>query len=203
MRPVWVGKRKGNRTACLLKAQVFVAEGEMLGEAQILDLSPTGARIRLASDLELPAMFQLHIPSRMETRHCKQRWRRDALIGVEFFRSAEIAVHQTMDQLTHRIERLEAQLSQLLDSALAAPSLAQPAPAPAGTDALADDLQALSRRLERMEHDHDRLNIILQDHVHEVEAQNLSARFAGFETKNEEILMTLRKLIPILSRQAA
>ena len=193
MRPVWVGKRQSNRTACLLKAQLFVEEGAALSDAQILDLSATGARVKIEADAVLPEIFQIHIPSRLETRHCKLRWQRDGLIGVEFFKSTEVAAHQTMNALTMRVAALEARL-------------ADGAPAPAAAAAAVPagpDLGALEERLAQLERDQQHTGNIVQDLAADTMADATSARFDAIEEKNAEILQTLRMLLPLLMRQAA
>ena len=191
MRPVWVGKRQGNRTQCLLKAQIFIDDGVPLADAQLLDLSPTGARIKIAADVKLPETFQMHIPSRLETRHCKMRWQRDAILGIEFFKSTEIDAHNTLQALAGRVAALELRLS-------GAPAANAPTPQTGDRD-----LDALSVRLDRMERDLAHSQAILQDLVADTMSYNLAPRFAAFEEKNTEILHTLRKLIPILAGKAS
>lgn len=201
MRPVWVGKRQGNRTACLLKSQIFAGEGQPVTDAQIIDLSPSGARIKLAVNVALPDIFQVHIPSRMETRHCKMRWQREGMIGVEFFRSTEVAVHLSMDGLLRRVQAMEATLAQ--GAAPAPIPAAEPPPAAAPAPALAA-FEAAMARLETLERDLDRLNDVLQDHVAEFHAQDATGRLMQMEAKSGEILQTLRQLLPMLmARQAA
>ena len=193
MRPVWVGKRQGNRTQCLLKAQIFIDDGVPLTDAQLLDLSPTGARIKIAADVKLPATFQMHIPSRLETRHCKIRWQRDATMGIEFFKSTEIDAHNTLQTLAGRVAALEMRTSGATAAAAAT------VPSPQSGDR---DLDALTARLDRMERDLAHSQDILQDLVADTMSYNLAPRFAAFEEKNTEILHTLRKLIPILAGKA-
>ena len=194
MRPVWVGKRQGNRTPCLLKAQIFIDDGVPLADAQVLDLSITGARVKVDNAAALPELFQIHIPSRLETRHCKLRWQRESTIGIEFVKSADIATQHGLEALSRRLDALEARMR---------------SPGPSNANAVAGampstpDFVALEARLERLEQDLRHTQDLVQDLYTDSTTHNLAPRFAAFEDKNAEILHTLRKLIPMLSRQAA
>ena len=196
MRPVWVGKRQGNRTPCLLKAQIFTGDGVPLADAQVLDLSVTGARVKVAIAGTLPETFQLHMPARLETRHCKLRWQRESTIGIEFVKSADIDTQHGLEAMSLRLDALEARMR-------------SPGSPPAGGSAVASvepsapGLAALEARLERLEHDLQHMKVLVQDLYADATTHNLAPRFAAFEDKNAEILHTLRKLLPMLTRKAA
>ena len=192
MRSVWIGKRQASRTACLVKAQLRMGEKDHLGDCQILDLSPTGARIKIDPGLELPEMFNLFIPARAETRVCKLRWNRDGQIGVEFLANEHITTTLGLIELAARVVRLEAVLTgggrtTPVPDAASAPEIP--------SAALAD----LAQRIARIE----QAAASLQARIDAAPQSDISARLGAIEAQNSEIQQALQSLLPMLMRRAS
>lgn len=100
-----VGKRKAERRGCQVKAQILRPGGSDPIDCLILDFSATGARAKLNAEAELPARFQLYIPSRPETKNVILRWCKGLEFGVEY--STGLADEKTFFELIDRVARLE------------------------------------------------------------------------------------------------
>lgn len=194
MRSVWVGKRQANRTACMVKAQLRLGADEHLADCQILDLSPTGARIKIDPGADLPEMFNIFIPARAETRVCKLRWNRDGQIGVEFVGNEQITTNVALIELNARMAKLEARL--------AADIVSVSVPAAAEPDTRADSAELLAR-IEQIEQEQARMMAALQALVNDNLNHDLPGRFSTFESRSAEIHQTLQSLLPILMRRAS
>ena len=192
MRSVWVGKRQANRTACLVKAQLRLGADEHLADCQILDLSPTGARIKIDPGADLPEMFNIFIPARAETRVCKLRWNRDGQIGVEFVGNEQITTNVALIELNARMAKLEARLEA---DTVSLPAAAVP-------DTRADSAELLAR-IEQIEKEQARMMAALQALVNDNLNHDLPGRFSSFESRSAEIHQTLQSLLPILMRRAS
>lgn len=196
MRSVWIGKRQASRTACLIKAQLRMGEKDSLGDCQILDLSPTGARIKIEQGLDLPEMFNLFIPARSETRVCKLRWNRDGQIGVEFLGNEHITTTLGLIELAARVARLEAAVAS-----------EDRAAAHSGAAALPENpvaaMAALEQRIGVIEHGLAQAMAILDARSAAAPASDLGARLAAIEAQNAEIHQALQSLLPMLMRRAS
>src|SRR3954469_17121742 len=62
------------------------AEGVVIGQCTMLDVSPGGARLTLEGDVAVPELFTLLL-SKLDgklKRHCVVSWREDSQVGVRF-----------------------------------------------------------------------------------------------------------------------
>jgi hypothetical protein len=76
--------RRKQRRPCHHTASVLVSEKSWCPCA-IADISETGARIVLASDIALPERFMLLLSRNGEARRvCRLVWRKGLIVGVEF-----------------------------------------------------------------------------------------------------------------------
>ena len=189
MRSVWIGKRQASRTACLVKAQLRMGEKDHLGDCQILDLSPTGARIKIDPGLELPEMFNLFIPARSETRVCKLRWNRDGQIGVEFLANEHITTTLGLIEIAARVARLEAALPGAADAATVPDAPQMPSAA----------MAELAQRISRIE----QAVASLQARNDAAPFSDIAARLGAIEAQNSEIQQALQSLLPMLMRRAS
>ncbi len=100
-----VGKRKAERRGCQVKAQILSSGGAEPIDCIILDFSATGARVKLNAPRELPARFKLYIPSRPETKNVLLRWTKGLEFGCEY--STGLADENTFFELIDRVAKLE------------------------------------------------------------------------------------------------
>jgi hypothetical protein len=80
--------RSHDRQATLLPARI-IAEGRSL-DCAVRDVSPGGARLRVADPKVVPAEFQLVFQQTGEFRRAKVRWRRAQHIGVSFLEDRRV-----------------------------------------------------------------------------------------------------------------
>ena len=113
MRTTWVGKRKSERLACLLRAELRMEENAQTVPCEITNISSTGARIHTADCAHLPDEFDVFIPSRRETRFARVCWRQDDCVGVEFM-AARLRDDPSLKLVTARIAAIEARLNTAL-----------------------------------------------------------------------------------------
>ncbi|MGB9367863.1 MAG: PilZ domain-containing protein [Xanthobacteraceae bacterium] len=62
------------------------AEGAIVGQCTMLDISPGGARLKVDAAAEIPELFTLllsKLDGRLK-RHCVVAWREDKQVGVRF-----------------------------------------------------------------------------------------------------------------------
>ncbi len=216
MRNLWIGKRQGNRSPTSLKATIFIEEGEPLSEIVIVDLSPTGARATTKSDDPLPDMFQINIPSRDETRYVKLRWQKDKQVGLEFIRNTEVMLYQSLNTLTRRLNLLELSLAKRMnleegevfytDTEVDDVLIGQKQLVPLtiiNTGDNAKGVESVTERVARLEEEMAKALEMLHAEIAERMTANLAERFSAFEAKNAEIVDTLRKLVPLITRRAA
>ncbi|MBV1702196.1 MAG: PilZ domain-containing protein [Hyphomicrobiales bacterium] len=216
MRNLWIGKRQGNRSPTSLKATIFIEEGSPLSEIIIVDLSPTGARATIKSDEPLPDMFQINIPSRDETRYVKLRWQKDRQIGLEFIRNTEVMLYQSLNTLTRRLNLLELNLAKRMnlsegevfytDTEVDDVLIGQKQLVPLtiiNTGDNAKGVESVTERVARLEEEMAKALELLHAEVAERMTANLAERFSAFEAKSAEIVDTLRKLVPLITRRAA
>ncbi|MDE2114319.1 MAG: PilZ domain-containing protein [Hyphomicrobiales bacterium] len=216
MRNLWIGKRQGNRSPTSLKATIFIEEGSPLSEIIIVDLSPTGARATIKSDEPLPDMFQINIPSRDETRYVKLRWQKDRQIGLEFIRNTEVMLYQSLNTLTRRLNLLELNLAKrmnlsegevfYMDTEVDDVLIGQKQLVPLtiiNTGDNAKGVESVTERVARLEEEMAKALELLHAEVAERMTANLAERFSAFEAKSAEIVDTLRKLVPLITRRAA
>lgn len=102
-------QRRAGRVRTILAAEVAFGRGLPPVPCQVKDLSDTGARIIVDEAVLLPNRFELRVPRRKVTHQAQVRWRRGALLGLEFI--AEEAAPPA-DPAT-RIRELEAENAEL------------------------------------------------------------------------------------------
>jgi hypothetical protein len=76
--------RQDQRTPVLIDGKIAAPGLLMAIDVTIVDLGLTGARLKLSSDLALPENFDLAIATARDMHHCRQTWRRDDFMGIEF-----------------------------------------------------------------------------------------------------------------------
>jgi hypothetical protein len=81
----------------------------------IRDLSETGARLAINSDVTLPEIFELTIPKTGTKKRARTVWRRPGEIGIRFEGDAAPEPERTsdVDELQARIKQLEYENRQL------------------------------------------------------------------------------------------
>lgn len=76
--------RKKPRRSFHYRARIVLTKKEQSRPCAIEDISESGARIVLEKDEELPKRFLLLLTSRGVARLCREVWRDDRTVGVEF-----------------------------------------------------------------------------------------------------------------------
>jgi PilZ domain len=78
--------RKSARRSVEQPVLIRSAEGTIIGQCTMLDVSPGGARLTLEGDVAVPELFTLLL-SKLDgklKRHCVVSWRKDSQVGVRF-----------------------------------------------------------------------------------------------------------------------
>lgn len=70
-------------------------EGSLVRQCQVLDLSRTGVRLRVANAHSLPYTFKLLLSKNSTGRPARVRWRRDNELGAEFFKADSSSTSQS------------------------------------------------------------------------------------------------------------
>lgn len=79
--------RKKRRRQLHYRAQILLSKKGRPRSCSIRDISESGARIVLQKDEELPKRFLLLLSSRGAARICREVWRDELTVGVEFLDS--------------------------------------------------------------------------------------------------------------------
>jgi len=79
--------RKKPRRPLHYGARILLSKKGQPRSCSIEDISESGARIILQKDEELPKRFLLLLSSRGSARLCRQVWRDELTVGVEFLDS--------------------------------------------------------------------------------------------------------------------
>ena len=61
-------------------------EGTIIGQCTMLDISSSGARLKINGEVDVPELFTLRL-SKLDgklKRHCTVAWRKDKQVGVRF-----------------------------------------------------------------------------------------------------------------------
>lgn len=80
--------RTHNRQVTLLPARI-IADGRSM-DCAVRDVSPGGARLRVADPGAVPSEFQLVFQQNGEFRRAKVRWRRAGYVGVAFLEDRRV-----------------------------------------------------------------------------------------------------------------
>ena len=198
MRTAWVGKRGASRAACLMKAELRSGDEKPIAPCQILDLSKTGARAKVAPGIEIPQMFSLYIPARTETRVCKLVWHSEAEIGLEFINPDQISTYQTLLTMEARM--------QVVEKALKGQPAVSHATLPVAARHLAPeaaDMAPVSTRVDELERDLGQTISLVQQQISDTLHQNLAARMDRLEAQSQEIYHMLKSLLPLLMSRAS
>ena len=94
----------GERT--LLKARVSYSNGAISTSCTVVQISATGARLKVANSFLMPETFDIAIPQKGISCRAKLVWREESLTGVEFLSDAELPAATTESYLT-KIKALE------------------------------------------------------------------------------------------------
>ena len=231
MRTVWVGKRQASRSACLIKAEIRTGDDKFIAPCSVVDMSKSGARAKVEPGIEIPAMFALFLPARKETRVCKLRWHRETEIGIEFIGAEQITTFEAVITLELRVAALEAAAKSSSDDKPAALPSSTPAASVSALEPLARRISGLEAELAALSQagfaapaieaapdktemsNSDRLGELecqisgavelVQAQIAETLKQNLPPRIEKLERQSEEILNTLRSLMPMLMNRAS
>jgi hypothetical protein len=76
--------RRASRQRALKGAQILLNQGASVIDCIVRDVSSTGARLKVASQLGIPEQFTLVVGLDDTRRQCRIAWRRADDIGVEF-----------------------------------------------------------------------------------------------------------------------
>ena len=78
--------RKSARRRVEHTVLITSAEGAIIGECTMLDVSASGARLEFATDVAVPDLFILMLSKfdRKLKRHCIVAWRKEKQAGVRF-----------------------------------------------------------------------------------------------------------------------
>jgi hypothetical protein len=79
--------RKRPRRPFHYRARILTSKKGQPRPCSVEDISESGARIVLQKDEDLPKRFLLLLTSRGVARVCRQVWRNDLTVGVEFLES--------------------------------------------------------------------------------------------------------------------
>ena len=79
--------RKRPRRPLHYRARILLGEKGQPRSCSIEDISESGARIVLQADEELPKRFLLLLSARGGARSCREVWRDELTVGVEFLDS--------------------------------------------------------------------------------------------------------------------
>jgi len=102
--------RSSPRLRSVLKAEIRYNDGLMSTPCLVRDISETGARIELPSEVSLPDRFNLHIEKGNQTRPAVVERRHGKELGVRFVREEPEGSSDNEDRLA-RLEREVAALS--------------------------------------------------------------------------------------------
>ena len=80
-------QRRKPRRPLRYRARILFSKNGQPRSCNIADISESGARIVLQRDEELPDRFLLILSPRSAARVCREVWRDDLTIGVEFLDS--------------------------------------------------------------------------------------------------------------------
>ena len=83
--------RKSSRRRVEQSVLIRSADGAIIGQCTMLDVSPGGARLLLEGGVAVPELFTLLL-SKLDgklKRHCVVSWRKDAQVGVRFVTADE------------------------------------------------------------------------------------------------------------------
>ena len=107
--------RAAQRVRALLRATISYHNGAFQLDVMIRDVSPTGARLAVNSDVTLPETFELTIPKTGTKKKARMMWRRPGEVGIRFEGEAPPEPEPTsdIDELRARIKQLEAENRQL------------------------------------------------------------------------------------------
>jgi hypothetical protein len=114
-------KRESDRVRAFLRAQIIFNNRMSTIDCIIKNISSTGARIALGDSFAVPAEFDIYIPQRSSSHHCKLVWRDRDSIGVDFVdvphqpgtASQEAAAEPSAIGGEARIRQLEVQNAEL------------------------------------------------------------------------------------------
>jgi PilZ domain len=80
--------RKNRRRYVMQAARIGLADGSMLGDCRVIDMSGAGARLEFKNIDTVPDQFELLLSYDGHLRRqCSVVWRSETAIGVEFIQS--------------------------------------------------------------------------------------------------------------------
>jgi len=107
-------RRQATRQKSLLRGLVYLSNNPSAINCLVRDVSETGARLKFGGPTTVPDTIELHIPTKNQVLRAKVKWRESDEIGIAFATESGVAGGpQSEADLTHRVERLEAEITQL------------------------------------------------------------------------------------------
>lgn len=103
-------RRSEVRTARMLAGKVQF--NDITRDCTILDLSKSGARLKLTGFSGLPGKFDLFVPDRGTTYRAHVQWQFGGEVGVAFDLGGAVPAAEQAD-LAKRVQQLEASLAEL------------------------------------------------------------------------------------------
>jgi hypothetical protein len=103
------------RHRTFLKGKVQFNNRQLNIDCLVRDLSDTGARISVTQAVMLPQSFDLFLPHRDQTLHCRLSWRRGDEVGVRFCQEGEVVEEDRglPPDVARRMAELEAEVARL------------------------------------------------------------------------------------------
>lgn len=106
-------RRQMSRQKSLLRGLAYLGNSPSAMSCLVRDISEIGARLQFGGPVTVPDALDLHIPAKNQTLRCKVKWREADEIGVSFVVEAAAAPPAGDEDLSQRVERLEAEIAQL------------------------------------------------------------------------------------------
>jgi len=92
------------RKRVLMSGLVVQEDGSEPFGCTVLDMSPSGARVRVAADRMVPQHFHLIIVRERTAHKARVMWRRQQLAGVRF--ESSVAIDNSLPEELHFIRKL-------------------------------------------------------------------------------------------------
>jgi len=100
--------RRAPRERAFITARVSYADGAISSLCTVVQISATGAKIRIDASIALPAQFDIAIPQKSIDCRANLIWRRDELAGVAFVRADAALAEMSPAEYKEKIAALEA-----------------------------------------------------------------------------------------------
>jgi hypothetical protein len=106
-------RRQATRQKSLLRGLVYFGNSPSAVNCVVRDFSDTGARLKFDGPITAPDQIELRIPVKNQALPCRVQWREPDEIGVSFVTEVAAAQPANEEELSQRVERLEAEIATL------------------------------------------------------------------------------------------